>query len=286
MNALRSALALTKHGALRLTPDMDCVMVDCEHSRTAKYSHQKASGQPSLDPTVIGVMPCARSAASSASSSGMVVGAVLIPACWNRSLRYQKPTTCRSYGTPYHFPFVCHAVAGVPSELIQEDTWLEMSASFPDWTWVACCPLPHCWKMSGGELPRSAGVILVLNNSFCIGTFWMVMFGCAASNDLMMVWNTPSRGCVLALFHHESVTLADELAELVPPVDVLELLLLELPLLHAAAAVAVATATAMAAIARLLRIGHLLKRLARGRRAASEALLPNGRFESFSNTFD
>src|SRR6516225_2755927 len=118
--------------------------------------------------------------------------------------------------------------------------------------------------MSGGELPRSAGVILVLNSSFCIGTFWMVMFGCAASNDLVMFWNTPSRGCVLALFHHESVTLAEELAEPVLPADVF--VLLEPPLLHAAAAVAVATATAMAAIARLLRISHLLKRLARGRR--------------------
>jgi len=62
---------------------------------------------------------------------------------------------------------------------------------------------------------------------------------------------------VLALFHHESVTLAEELAEPVLPAD--ELVLLELPLLHAAAAVAVATATAMAAIARLLRISHLLE---------------------------
>src|SRR5580700_1795394 len=96
MNASRSALDLVKHGALRLTPDMACVMVDCEHSRTAKYSHQKASGQPSLDPTVIGVMPCARSVASSDSSWAMVVGVVVIPARWNMSLRYQKPATCRS----------------------------------------------------------------------------------------------------------------------------------------------------------------------------------------------
>ena len=134
-----------KHAALRLTLDMAWVMVACEHSRMAKYSHQKASGQPSLDPTVIGVMPCARSAVSSDSSSGMVVGGDLMPACANRVLLYQKPTTCRSYGTPYHFPLVCHSVAGVPSELIHEDTSLEMSATLPDWTWVACCPLPHCW---------------------------------------------------------------------------------------------------------------------------------------------
>src|SRR5215470_569815 len=245
MNELRSALALVKHGALRLTLDMACVMADCEHSRMAKYSHQKASGQPSLDPPVIGVMPCARSWTSSDSSWGMVVGGLVIPAFWNRSLRYQKPTTCRSYGTPYHFPLVCHAVAGLPSVPIHEDTSLEMSASFPDWTWVACCPLPHCWKMSGGALPRSAGVILVLNSSFCIGTLWIVMFGCAASNDLMMFWNTPSRGCVLALFHQVSVTLAplldDAPAELVEP-----------PLLHAASTSPIAAATATAKTARFL----------------------------------
>jgi hypothetical protein len=83
----------------------------------------------------------------------------------------------------------------------------------------------------------------------------------------MMLWNTPSRGCVFALFHQVSVTFAELLAELLLPVDVL--VLLELPLLHAAAAVAVATATAMAAIARLLRMWSSPERLARGRRAAS-----------------
>ncbi|HLH83781.1 MAG TPA: hypothetical protein VKV38_10995 [Trebonia sp.] len=46
--------------------------------------------------------------------------------------------------------------------------------------------------------------------------------------------------------------MAEGLAELVLPADVL--VLLELPPLHAAAAVAVPTATAMAAITRLLRM--------------------------------
>jgi len=97
--------------------------------------------------------------------------------------------------------------------------------------------------MSGGALPRSAGVILVLNSSFCIGTFWIVMFGCAASNCLMMLLNTPSRGCVLALFHQLSVTLA------VPEfVDVL----LEPLLLHAASTVAAAAATATPRTTRFL----------------------------------
>src|SRR5215470_11030915 len=120
-----------------------------------------------------------------------------------------------------------------------------MSASFPDWTWVACCPLPHCWKMSGGALPRSAGVILVLNSSFCIGTLWIVMFGCAASNCLMTLLNTPSRGCVLALFHQLSVTLAA-----LPLADAPELL--DPPLLHAASTRPVAAATATAKTARFL----------------------------------
>jgi len=101
--------------------------------------------------------------------------------------------------------------------------------------------------MSGGALPRSAGVILVLNSSFCIGTFWMVMFGCAASNDLMMLLNTPSKGCVLALFHQLSVTLAPPLLVEEAPLE-----LLEPPLLHAASTSPVAAATATAKTARFL----------------------------------
>jgi hypothetical protein len=74
-----------------------------------------------------------------------------------------------------------------------------------------------------------------------------------ASNCLMRLLNTPSSGCVFALFHQVRVTLAVELEEvelLLEVEPVLELL----PLLHAAAAVAVVTASAMAASARLLRI--------------------------------
>src|ERR1051326_4102182 len=131
MKSYRFLLALVKHGALRLTPVMACWTVATEHSRTAKYSHQKASGQPSLDPTVIGVMPLARNLASSFTRSVMVAGGVVMPALANRSLRYQKPTTCRSYGMPYHLPLVCQAVAGTPSCPTQLETSEEMSASFP-----------------------------------------------------------------------------------------------------------------------------------------------------------
>src|SRR5215469_11721844 len=98
--------------------------------------------------------------------------------------------------------------------------------------------------MSGGALPRSAGVILVLNSSFCIGTFWIVTFGCAASYCLMMFWNTPSRGCVLALFHQLRVTLAE--------LEEFDDVLLDPPLLHAASTVAAAAATATPRTTRFL----------------------------------
>jgi hypothetical protein len=92
-NDVRSEVALVKHEAPRLTPDIADVTVELEHSRMAKYSHQKASGQLSPDPTATGVMPLALSLALSDSSWGIVVGVDVMPACANRSLRYQKPTT-------------------------------------------------------------------------------------------------------------------------------------------------------------------------------------------------
>src|SRR5512146_2932613 len=154
---------------------------------------------------------------------------------------------------PYHLPSVCQAVAGTPSCPTQLETYEEISASFPVLTWVACPPLPHCWKMSGGLLPRSAGVIFVLNSSFCIGTFWIVMPGLAASNVLMTFWNTPSSGCVFALFHQVNVTLP-ELELLLPPVGCVPPpdVLVEPPPLLQAAAKAVAAASATAASARFV----------------------------------
>ena len=67
-----------------------------EQSRSAKYSHQNASGQRSLLPTAIGTMCAAFSLVTSALSSVMVAGGLVMPALANRSLRYQKPTMCRS----------------------------------------------------------------------------------------------------------------------------------------------------------------------------------------------
>ena len=118
--------------------------------------------------------------------------------------------------------------------------------------------------MSGGALPRRAGVILVLNSSFCIGTFAMVIFGCAASNCLMMLLNTPSSGCVLALFHQLSVTLPELELEF-------DDVLLDPPLLHAASTVAAAAATATPRTTRFL---CMLCHLPRG--VAAE-----GRFRKF-----
>jgi hypothetical protein len=63
----------------------------------------------------------ALSLASSDSSWAMVVGGDVMPALANRSLRYQKPTTCRSKGTPYCWPVDLPAGRGRPSSPIQLD---------------------------------------------------------------------------------------------------------------------------------------------------------------------
>jgi hypothetical protein len=96
VNAVRSLVAVEKHDELRLTEVMACWMTEAGHSLTAKYSHQNASGHCDCPPSPIGVMPCALSFASSDSSWAMVVGAEVMPALANRSLRYQMPTTCWS----------------------------------------------------------------------------------------------------------------------------------------------------------------------------------------------
>jgi hypothetical protein len=90
----------------------------------------------------------------------------------------------------------------------------------------------------------------------------------------MRLLNTPSSGCVFALFHQVRVTLAVVEAVL-EPLLVVEGVLLELPLLHAAAAVAVVTASATAASARLLL-----------RMVVSREGLGPRHFRKFSNTFD
>jgi hypothetical protein len=87
----------------------------------------------------------------------------------------------------------------------------------------------------------SAIGMLVLKNSFWCGTFWMVMFGCAAWKPLMALTQTPLSGLAVALFHQLRVTFAPALA-LVDELEPAEGLLL---LLHAAI-VAAAAATAMA----------------------------------------
>src|SRR6266702_1399019 len=129
MNAVRSELALAKHGALMLIELMACLRTLVEHSLRAKYSHQNASGQRSLLPTAIGTMWCAFSFVTSAS----------------RSARYQNPTTCTSKGTPYCWPLTCQPAAAEPSWPIQLETAGVRLSSFPDLTWVASCPPPHCW---------------------------------------------------------------------------------------------------------------------------------------------
>ena len=93
----------------------------------------------------MGTMLCALSLATSASSWGMVVGAEVMPALANRSLRYQNPTACRSNGTPYCWPLTCQPAAALPSSPIQPEANEVRFISLPDLTWVASCPPPHCW---------------------------------------------------------------------------------------------------------------------------------------------
>src|SRR6266571_448009 len=115
MNAVRSELALAKHGALMLIELMACLRTLVEHSLRAKYSHQNASGQRSLLPTAIGTMWCAFSFVTSASRPARVFGGAVMPA------------------------------VAKPSWPIQLETAGVRLSSFPDLTWVASCPPPHCW---------------------------------------------------------------------------------------------------------------------------------------------
>src|SRR3954466_16103281 len=103
-NAFVSSPALTKHGSSSLMAFIAPLSVSVEHSRSAKYSHQKASGQRSLLPIAIGAMPADLSFATSPLSSSIVAGGASIPALSNRSLRYQNPTRWRSNGTPNCLP--------------------------------------------------------------------------------------------------------------------------------------------------------------------------------------
>src|SRR5580693_2656419 len=178
----------------------------------------------------MGVMPAALSLASSDSSWAIVVGGEVMPALANRSLRYQKPTTCWSYGMPYCAPLTCQPAAAWPSSVIQLDVSELRLASLPEVNWVASWPPPHCWKMSGGLSDFRAIGILVVNRSLWIGTTLTVTFGCDAWNAAATLSQTPSRGWVLPLFHQVRVTLAllDELALVL---EVLLLLLLLLLLL-------------------------------------------------------
>src|SRR3954454_4561017 len=106
-NFCMSSPALMKHGSDRSWLCIACFMVSVEHSRSAKYSHQNAAGQRSLAPIAIGAMPASLSFWTSALRSSSVLGGSVMPAFSNRSLRYQKPTTCWLYGAPYCLPSVC-----------------------------------------------------------------------------------------------------------------------------------------------------------------------------------
>src|SRR5262249_61359415 len=86
-NDLRSAPALRKHGSFRLMAFMACWRVAVEHSRSAKYSHQNASGHLSLLPMATGTMCAALSLVTSAPNWVMVAGGAGMPALADRALR-------------------------------------------------------------------------------------------------------------------------------------------------------------------------------------------------------
>src|ERR1700751_6303281 len=111
--------------------------------------------------------------------------------------------------------------------------------------------------MSGGLLDSSASGILVGNCSFWIGTFWIVTFGWTFSKDAIVFFHTVTRSPVVALFQNVSVTFVPFALDAPPELEP------EVP--QAASPVTADSAIAAAAIARLLRIGHLLGGLARGR---------------------
>ena len=95
MNAVRSLVAWEKHGAVMLM----ALMEDCSDGLGAFPDREvlpveRVRPAAASPPSEIGVMPAALSLASSDSSWAIVVGGEVMPALANRSLRYQKPTTC------------------------------------------------------------------------------------------------------------------------------------------------------------------------------------------------
>src|SRR6476646_2312970 len=85
-----------------------------------------------------------------------VFGVDVIPACLNRSLLYQNPTTPTLYGTAYCWPFTCQPAADLPRVLIHGLTYLVMFATLPAFTSLTNAPPPHSWKTSGGLFDASA----------------------------------------------------------------------------------------------------------------------------------
>src|SRR5581483_4809573 len=108
--------------------------------------------------------------------------------------------------------------------------------------------------MSGGLSDFSSIGILVLNSSFCIGLFAIVMFGCAAWNPVTTACQMPRSGWEVPLFCHVRVILAVEPLLDVLPLPALLVLLLPPLLLHAAIARLIVAATEMAATFGLIRM--------------------------------
>src|SRR5690554_2906714 len=117
-----SSPASTQHGSVKSSAGMSVCNVSVEHAASANWYHQWAAGHRSAAPTAIGAVPASFSLLTASSSSGSVVGGVVMPASLKRSLLYQKPSTPNVYGSAYCFPSTCQGFTVAPSSAIVSDS--------------------------------------------------------------------------------------------------------------------------------------------------------------------
>src|SRR5690554_6733188 len=126
-----SSPASTQHGSLKSSAGMSVCSVSVEHAASANWYHQWAAGHRSAAPTAMGAVPAAFSLLTASSSSGSVVGGVVIPASSKSSVLYQNPSMPNVYGSAYCFPSTCHGFTVAPSSEMVSDMTLVRSLRWP-----------------------------------------------------------------------------------------------------------------------------------------------------------
>ncbi len=180
--------------------------VAVEHSRSAKYSYQKASGHGPWSPPRSGRSPRGLELGRVGLERGQRRGRAADPGLGEQVLAIPEAD---------HVQVVGHAVllaVGLPRRdsrpELRRSSWRGRGVKFgsrPEGTSLAWRPPPHCWKISGG-LPdcSAAGSLVFCSSSFWIGTFLMMTLGCIAWKSwatwFQVVCNEPE----VALFHHVS----------------------------------------------------------------------------------